>query len=154
MGEVVSLWLKRAKRRPMEAVPDVEFVAGRGIRGNADQGGWRHVTVIDEAAWRTAVGELGVDVDPSARRANVLVRGIDLYKSRGKLLKLGEVTIKLLGETRPCQQMDDAQRGLRAALGPEWRAGAYGQIVTGGTVRVGDSAELSDPGDRQLRLHD
>ena len=142
MGEVVSLWLKRAKRRPMDPVQELEFVAGRGIKGNADQGGWRHVTVIDEAAWRAAIDELGIDVDPSARRANVLVRGIDLYKSRGKVLKLGDVTIKLLGETRPCHQMDEAQEGLRAALGPDWRAGAYGQIVTGGNVRIGDAAEI------------
>jgi MOSC domain-containing protein YiiM len=142
MGEVVSLWIKRAHGGPMDRVIEAEFVAGRGIRGNADQGGWRHVTVVDEDAWRAATRELGVDVDPSARRANVLVRGIDLEKSRGKLLQLGEVTIRLAGETRPCHLMDEAQRGLRAALGPNWRAGAYGQIVAGGRVRVGDIAEL------------
>ena len=142
-GKVVSLWIKPAHGRPMEAVVAAELVAGRGIRGNADQGGWRHVTVIEEAAWREAEADLGAAVDPSARRANVLVRGVDLRESRGKLLRLGNAVIRLAGETRPCEQMDDAHAGLRAALGPNWRAGAYGQIIEGGTIRPGDRAEVS-----------
>lgn len=142
-GNIVSLWIKPAHGRPMEAVTAAELVAGRGIRGNADQGGWRHVTIIDEASWREAEAELGASVDPSARRANVLVRGVDLRESRGKLLRLGDTVIRLAGETRPCEQMDDAHQGLRAALGPDWRAGAYGQIIEGGTIRPGDRAEVS-----------
>lgn len=141
-GEIVALWLKRARGGPMDSVPQADLVAGRGIRGNANQGGWRQVTIIDEAAWRDAETELGLAVDPSARRANVLVRGVDLRNSRGKMLRLGDAVIRLAGETRPCEQMDDAQAGLRKALDPEWRAGAFGQIVEGGTVRVGDRAEL------------
>lgn len=144
MGEIVALWIKRAHGRPMDAVSEVELVAERGIRGNADQGGWRQVTVIDESAWCEAEEELGVEVDPSARRANVLVRGISLRESRGKILRLGDGVIRLGGETRPCQQMDDAQPGLRRALGPGWRGGAFGQVIEGGTVRIGDSATTED----------
>ena len=140
-GEIVALWLKRAHGRPMESVPAIELVAGKGIRGNLDQGGWRHVTILGEEAWQTAIAELGVDVDPSARRANVLVRGIDLYDTRGRTLKLGSTSIRIGGETRPCQQMDDAEMGLRQALSPRWRAGAFGQIVEGGSIRIGDRVE-------------
>lgn len=141
-GSVVSLWLKPAHGRPMQPVPEIELVAGRGIRGNADQGGWRQVTVIEEAAWREAEAELGASIDPGARRANVLVRGVDLRESRGKLLRLGDAVIRIEGQTRPCEQMDDAFHGLRAALGPNWRSGAYGQIVEGGTIRPGHGAEV------------
>jgi MOSC domain-containing protein YiiM len=28
---------------------------------------------------------------------------------------------------------------LRLALGPEWRGGAFGEILEGGTIRVGDA---------------
>lgn len=142
-GSVVSLWLKPEHGRPMQPVPEIELVAGRGIRGNADQGGWRHVTIIDEAAWQEAEAELGATIDPSARRANVLVRSVDLRESRGKLLRLGKAVIRIEGQTRPCEQMDDAFQGLRAALGPHWRAGAYGQIIEGGTIRPEDRAEIS-----------
>jgi MOSC domain-containing protein YiiM len=35
--------------------------------------------------------------------------------------------------------MDEMQQGLRAALRPSWRAGVFAEIVTGGTIRVGDA---------------
>lgn len=139
-GEVVKIWLKRFKGGPMDAVLFAEAVPERGLAGNANQGGRRQVTIIDEARWRDACEELGVDVDPSARRANVMLRGLDLENMRGRTLRIGPMLVRIYNETRPCEQMDEAQPGLRAALQPHWRAGAYGEIVEGGVVRVGDSA--------------
>lgn len=141
MGEVVTIWLKRFKRGPMDRVLFAEAEPGRGLRGNANQGGKRQITLIDEARWREACEEVGVDVDPSARRANVMLRGIDLENTRGRLLRIGPAVVRIYNETRPCERMEEAQRGLRAALGPRWRAGAYGEIVEGGVIRVGDVAE-------------
>lgn len=138
MPEIAALWLKRFKRGPMAPVDSAQLVAGRGLVGNANQGGKRQITIIDEAAWREATTDVGVEVDPSKRRANVMLRGLDLEKSRGKLLRMGECLVRIYGETRPCEQMEEAQPGLRKALDPHWRAGAYGEIVEGGTVRVGD----------------
>lgn len=142
MGEIVSIWIKRAHGGPMDRVTEAELVTGRGVRGNADQSGRRQITIIGEEAWRAAEKELGTTVDAAARRANVLVRGIDLENSGGKTLRLGACTIRLFGETRPCQLMDDQQPGLRDALRPNWRGGAFGEIVEGGTIRVGDPAQL------------
>src|SRR4051812_41626966 len=142
MGEIVAIWIKRFKRGPMDRVDEARLVAGRGIAGNANQGGRRQVTIIDERAWSDAILDLGIDVDPSARRANVMLRGVDLENSRGKTLRLGACEIRIWTETRPCHQMDEAQEGLRAALSPHWRAGASGEIVAGGVIRVGDRAEM------------
>jgi MOSC domain-containing protein YiiM len=141
-GEVVNIWIKRAHRGVMDPVDEAEAIAGRGLIGNADQGRRRQVTIIDEAAWREAAAETGHDVDPSKRRANVMLRGIPLANSRGKLLRLGRCLVRILGETRPCEQMEEAQPGLRRALSPNWRAGVFGEIVEGGTIHIGDSAEL------------
>ncbi|HEX6159585.1 MAG TPA: MOSC domain-containing protein [Thermoanaerobaculia bacterium] len=144
MPEIAAIWLKRFKRGPMDPVHSAELVAGRGLVGNANQGGKRQITIIDEAAWGDAVRETGVEVDPSRRRANVMLRGLDLEKSRGKTLRLGACVIRIYGETRPCEQMEAAQRGLRKALDPHWRGGAYGEIVEGGTIRLGDAAMFVD----------
>jgi len=141
-GEVVAIWLKRFKRGPMDPVLFAEAVAGRGLAGNANQGGKRQITIIDESRWSEAQRELGVDVHPSTRRANVMLRGIDLENTRGRTLRIGAVTVRIYNETRPCEQMEEAQPGLRAALSPRWRAGVYGEIVEGGVFRVGDLAEL------------
>ena len=50
--------------------------------------------------------------------------------------------VRILGETTPCEQMEEAQPGLRNALRPDWRAGVFGEIVEGGPIRIGDAAEL------------
>ena len=54
--------------------------------------------------------------DPSARRANLMVRGRELSESRGRILCVGASRILVRGETRPCRQMDEAFPGLQAAL--------------------------------------
>lgn len=142
--EVVAIWLKRFKGGPMDAVAAATAVAGRGLAGNANQGGKRQVTIIDETRWREAEAELGVSIDPAARRANVMLRGIELEQTRGRLLRVGGCVIRIYNETRPCEQMDESCPGLREALGPGWRGGAYGEVVQGGVLNVGDSAAWVD----------
>lgn len=139
-GEIVSIWVKRAHGGPMDAVAEAQLLSGRGLAGSANQGGRRQITVIAEDAWRDVQNELRAEVDPSARRANVLLRGIDLENSGGKTLRLGQCLVRLLGETRPCELMDEMQPGLRKALAPEWRGGAFGEILEGGAIHVGDPA--------------
>jgi MOSC domain-containing protein YiiM len=139
-----TIWIKRFHRGPMDAVERAELVAGRGVRGSANQGGRRQVSIISEEAWEAAQEELGVAVDPSARRANVMVRGLDLENARGKLLRLGPCLIRVGGEVRPCERMDEAQEGLRNALRPHWRGGVFGEVVEGGTIAVGDPVAFTD----------
>jgi MOSC domain-containing protein YiiM len=139
---VAAIWIKRFRRGPMDRADRAELVAGRGLRGNANQGGKRQITIISEEAWNDAVRELGVDVDPSARRANLMVRGVDLENARGKLLRIGPCVVRIYGEVTPCERMDEAQPGLRAALRPHWRGGAFGEIVEGGEIAVGDAVTL------------
>ena len=137
-GRIEAIWIKRARGGPMAPVLRAELLAGRGIVGNANQGGRRQVTVLSSEAWAAAVADLGTDVDASARRANVLVSGVSLEEVRGGVLRLGACRIRLGGETRPCHQMDEACQGLRAALDPRWRGGAFGVVLDDGELAVGD----------------
>ena len=43
MGRVEQLWIKRMKRGPMDPVTRAVAIAGRGLQGNANQGGKRQV---------------------------------------------------------------------------------------------------------------
>ena len=65
------------------------------------------------------------------------VRGIDLENSRGKKLWLGGSVIEIRGENPPCRRMGDMQLPLK----PRWRAGVFGKIEQGGTIRVGDAVK-------------
>lgn len=139
-GEVEAIWIKPGRRVPMDPVEEAEMVAGKGIRGNAEQGGWRQVTLLAREAWDRALEEVEGEVDPSARRANLLLRGVELRESKGRLLRVGECRLRIWGETTPCYRMDEALPGLQEALRPEWRGGAYAEVLDGGGVRVGDPA--------------
>ncbi len=137
-GRLEAIWVKRAKRGPMDPKKRVTLVAGRGIEGSANQGGKRQVTIISAESWAEMMRELGADVDPSARRANLLVSGVDLKESRDRILEIGDCRIQIYGETRPCEQMDEAHQGLREAMKPPWQGGAFGEVVSDGTIEVGD----------------
>jgi MOSC domain-containing protein YiiM len=115
--------------------------AGRGIAGNAHQGGRRQVTLIERQAWNDAVEQVGRPVDPSARRANLLVSGLSLANTRGRTLRVGGCELRINGETRPCERMDEALPGLRAALGDHWRGGVFAEVITGGEIWVGAPVE-------------
>lgn len=138
-ARVEAIWIKPARRMPMRAVERATLVAGAGIEGNADQGGRRQVTLIERSAWERATGALDGPVDPSARRANVLVSGVRLANTVERVLRLGPCRIEIRGETRPCDRMDQAVAGLRAALEPEWGGGAYGVVLEGGELTIGDA---------------
>jgi MOSC domain-containing protein YiiM len=129
----------------MDARDSIELVAGRGVEGSADRGGRRQVTIIEREVWESLMRDLGSDAGPETRRANVLVSGIDLRASRGRVLRLGDTRIRIAGEVKPCERMEEAVPGLRALMYPEWKGGAFGQILDGGAVSVGDAVEWEEP---------
>lgn len=142
-GTLEAIWVKRFRRGPMDSVESAELIAGKGIAGNANQGGRRQVTIIAREAWQDALDDVGaVAVEPAARRANLMLAGVRLDRTRGFLVEIGEARIEILGETKPCERMDEALPGLRAALYRDWRGGVFGAVLRGGTIRVGDPVLL------------
>jgi len=137
-GRLEAIWLKRVRRGPMDPVDRARAKAGSGLVGNADQGGRRQVTLINVESWAQAAAEVEGEPDPVLRRANLLVSGIDLEQSRGKRLRIGGIEIGIYGETRPCRLMEEIYPGLQAALDPDWRAGAFGEVLTDGEIELGD----------------
>ncbi len=131
-GRVERLWIKRARRGPMDPVEDARLVGGKGIETDANFGrGRRQVTVIEREVFERIRRELP-DAEPAMRRANVMVSGVPLAHTRDRVLRIGGVRLHIRGETRPCERMDAQCPGLTAALDPDWAGGVYAVVLDDG----------------------
>ena len=122
----------------MDSMSEATLVQGQGVEGSVGRSKRRQVTVLAREAWEAATVELGRDVEPVLRRANILISGIALANTRGRVLLVGPCRVVIGGELTPCERMDEAAPGLQATLRPSWRGGVFAQVLDGGTVRVGD----------------
>jgi MOSC domain-containing protein YiiM len=138
LATLEAIWIKRAHRGAMDPVPTAQLRAGQGVEGSADRSRRRQVSILAREGWQDALAEAGGIVPPAARRANLLVAGIDLAGSRGRVLRIGEARLLVGGELRPCERMDEALPGLRLALDPAWRGGVFTEVLADATIRVGD----------------
>jgi MOSC domain-containing protein YiiM len=137
-GKLVAIYVKRFKRGPMDPASRAQVIAGKGIVGNANQGGKRQVTLIEREVWDALMHEVDAELPPSTRRANLVVESFPLKESRGKTLHIGNCSFRVYGETKPCERMEEAAKGLRDAMYPEWRGGAFAEVLVDGEIAVGD----------------
>ncbi len=132
---------KPADEHPMLAVPEVECVAGRGLRGDRffdfkpDYKG--QVTFFAGEIYDELCVALDVcDREPSAFRRNVITRGVDLNALIGVEFEVQGVRFLGSAECSPCYWMDRAfAPGAEAAL--KGRGGLRAKILSDGVLRVG-----------------
>jgi MOSC domain-containing protein YiiM len=145
-GRLEAIWIKRAHRGPMDPVAGARLVAGRGLVGNADQGRRRQVTIIEREVWDRLMRELDGAVPPTARRANLMISGLSLAGQRNRVLRVGECRIRVRGETRPCERMDEVLPGLGEAMKAGWGGGSFGEVLDDGEVALGAEVRWDDNG--------
>ena len=138
MGQLVAIFLKRFHGGPMDSQESAELLPGVGLKGSADRGGRRQVTLVSLERWEELMKQVGGNLDPGVRRANLVLSNVDLENSRGRVLCIGSSRLRIAGETRPCEQMEDAAPGLQRAMSESWGGGAYAEVLAAGTVAIGD----------------
>ena len=134
----------------MDARQSATLIEGKGVQGNVDRSSRRQVTLIEREVWDALMRETGSSAPPSTRRANLMVSGISLADTRKRVLRIGGTRLEIAGETKPCERMEEAVSGLRAAMYDNWRGGAFAKVLTGGEIRVGDVVEWEETGNWEL----
>jgi MOSC domain-containing protein YiiM len=129
----------------MKVVETVEVETGRGIVGDRYHGA-KHRQVSVQSAERLAEAEadLGVPVLPEGTRRNVTLSHGDVPTRPGSRIRIGEVELEVVRVAAPCRILDDEiAPGAAAAL--RRRGGSICRVLSGGSIRLGDRAEVSEP---------
>ena len=129
----------------MDARQSATLVAGKGVEGSVGRSSRRQVTLIEREVWESLMRETNSNAPGSTRRANLMISGISLADTRKRILRIGSTRLEIAGETKPCERMEEAVPGLRAAMYPNWRGGAFAKVLTGGEIRVGDVVQWEEP---------
>lgn len=141
-GTIVAMAYRPTDGDVMRELTECRVLEKRGLELENRKHGKREVTLVSQEAWAHTCRELDAELSWHLRRANFLVSGIDLAGSIGRKIAIGEVEVWIHDETRPCGLMDEQHHGLKDALKPDCRGGVHGQVVAGGTVRVGDAVRI------------
>ena len=134
----------------MDDVRHAHCAAGQGLVGNADRSRRRQITILERESWDRLMGAFHTTRDPSMRRANLLVSGISLARTRGGTLRIGNVRLLVGGEVTPCERMDDVLPGLQEAMRADWAGGVFTQVLTSGTIRVGDEVAWDETQESEI----
>jgi MOSC domain-containing protein YiiM len=146
-GTVEAIHIAAEATKPLESVPAVRAVAGKGLEGDRyfkkvgtysnHPGSGREVTLIEAEAIEALARDLKIQLAPGASRRNITTRGVPLDHLVGVRFRVGGVLLEGTRRCEPCKHLEGlTQEGVLAGL--VHRGGLRTVIVEGGTIRVGD----------------
>jgi MOSC domain-containing protein YiiM len=146
-GNVVSINVAEKAGAPMESRQHIEAIAGRGLEGDRyfhrkghrsnNPGVSREVTLIEIEAIEALAREKNIDIALASTRRNLVTCGVPLNHLVGCQFQVGAVRLRGTRLCEPCQYLEGLTiKGLMAGL--IHRGGLRADIVSGGTIRVGD----------------
>ena len=153
-GRLIAIQFAPAAKLPMQPVDEIEAVAGRGLNGDryaelkgAFQRGQiepsQEVTLIEREALEAAAKDYELPITYAASRRNLLTEGVPLNHLVGRNFLVGSTTLHGLELCEPCGYLEKHTfEGIKNAL--LHRGGLRAQIVSGGTLRVGDEVRPVD----------
>lgn len=148
-AEVVSIHITPRAEASMVAVPEVHAVPGRGLEGDRyfehtgtysdTPGTGRDLTLIESEQIEGIAREKGIRIGPGQSRRNITTRGVSLNELVDKEFRVGEVAVRGTRLCEPCEYVEGliGQPGALKAL--VHRGGLRCDILTEGTIHVGDA---------------
>ena len=145
--EVVSIHIANGAKEPTAAVSEVRAVPGKGLEGDRyftltgtfcdNPGPSYEVTLIESEAVEALKRDYGFNLSPGETRRNIVTRGVALNHLVGREFKVGPVSFRGIRLCEPCAHLENLTRpGIISGLAH--RGGLRAQVLTEGTIRVGD----------------
>ena len=152
-GLVVSLHVAPTAAAPIQNRDCVEAVAGRGLEGDRyfarigtysrDPGSGRHLTLIEAEALEGLKRDYGIAIAPGDSRRNVVTRDVPLNHLIDREFLIGKVRLRGTRLCEPCAHLERlTEQG--ASRGLVHRGGLRVEILSGGTIHIGDAILLPD----------
>jgi hypothetical protein len=150
-GTVEAVLLAPEAEAPLARVEEATAIAGQGLvgdryavaRGTFSGAGRGYELTLIEAEALEALAAAGTAVTWEDARRNIVTRGIGLNALVGRKFTIGEVECVGRRLAEPCAHLQRlAPAGVLRGL--VHRGGLRADIISGGTIRVGD-ALLADP---------
>jgi len=150
-GKVIAINIAAEAGVPMQSVNEARAVPGRGLEGDRyyeHKGTFskpqpdRELTLIEAEAVEAMKRELNVDFGLSDSRRNVVTRGVPLNHLVGQEFWIGEVKARGLRLCEPCSHLQKLSHE-KVLRGLVHRGGLRAQILSEGTIRVGESIKES-----------
>ena len=152
-GSVVSLHVAPTGAAPIQNRDRVEAVAGRGLEDDRyfaglgtfsrEPGSGRHVTLIEIEAIEGLKRDYGIDIAPDKSRRNIVTRDVAVNHLVEREFLIGRVRLRGTRLCEPCAHLEQlTERG--ALRGLVHRGGLRAEILSGGTIHVGDPIMLPD----------
>ena len=153
-GTVISIHIAPTGAAPMKSVTNAKAVAGRGLEGDRyysklgtysnQAGSGRDVTLIEIEAIEALKRDYEVQLDSGQPRRNIVTRGVALNHFVEQEFRIGDVVLRGTRLCEPCAHMEKltvkgAMRGL------VHRGGLRAEIISGGSIRVGDTIQFQAP---------
>jgi MOSC domain-containing protein YiiM len=148
-GRLVGIYTSTGAGKPMDAHDELRAVAGVGLAGDryaldvqrgkfSDRPGTgRQVTLVEREAVAAANAEAELDLAEADTRRNLVTEGVPLNHLVGRTFRIGDVVLVGKRLAEPCAYLATlTAKGASRAL--VHRGGLRADVVTGGTLRVGD----------------
>src|SRR6266851_3066833 len=129
---------------------EARLVANFGLEGDRHAGRPDRQVSILNAETVDELARAGMPVEPGVLGENITVEGVAVMQlTDGSRLRIGEAELEITGDRPACRELLDVhENALKALVG---RTGKMARVVRGGMVRPGDSIELLEGADADIR---
>ena len=149
-GTVESIHIASAAEAKTQSLRQVMATPGEGLEGDRyalktgtfyESGPDYELTLIEAEAVEALQREIQVELAAGDARRNIVTRDVPLNHLVGKEFTIGDVRIRGIRLCEPCDHLEKLT-GKKILKGLLHRGGLRAQILTKGTIRVGDAVKV------------